>query len=255
MRALLFGLLLVVSTACQSKTAPKPVELTVLAAASLREAFGDLAREFSRREPGAQVVFSFAGSQTLRTQIEQGAPADVFASADFAQITPLVRAGLLDDSKVFALNEPVLAVTLEQSKTLRELADLPNAARIVLGGDEVPIGRYGRKILANATPSLGADFATRVDAKVVSREPDVRQVLAKLLLGEADAGIVYRTDAKTAAGKLAVVVIPKALNVISEYPIARLKRSTHAEMAGRWIAFVLSADGRRLLEARGFGTP
>jgi molybdate transport system substrate-binding protein len=241
--------------ACQAEEtrAPAPeTELVVFAASSLREAFTTLGQAFEQAHPEATISFNFAGSQELRTQLEHGASADVFASADEEHTNELERARLVGKPIVFARNEPVIVVAREQAGTVLGLADLPKAERIVVGVPEVPIGRYTLQILDRAATSLGPDFRARVEAKVVSRELNVRQVLAKVALGEAQAGIVYRTDASAAAEKLSVVALPPELNVVARYPIAAVSAAPHPELAQAWIAFVVSPDGQRSLVRTGF---
>jgi molybdate transport system substrate-binding protein len=135
---------------------------------------------------------------------------------------------------------------------LAKFADLPRVDRIVVGAPEVPIGAYTLEILALASAKLGADFGKRVEAKVVSRELNVRQVLAKVVLGEADAGVVYRSDALTAKDKVRVVEIPAALNVTAEYPIAVLKAAPHDDLARRFVELVRSPAGVGALREAGF---
>jgi molybdate transport system substrate-binding protein len=249
------------AAACKGTGAPRaPAEdrLVVFAAASLRDAFTAMGAEFERAHPGARVTFNFAGTQELRTQLEHGAPADVFASADMKHMSELTHASLVGDPVVFVRNEPVVVVARESAGSIKTFSDLPAAERVVIGVPEVPIGRYTLEILDRASASLGADFRKRVEAKVVSREPNVRQVLAKVSLGEASAAIVYRTDAH-AAGRIgrevAIVPIPPALNVIAEYPIAAVRSAAHPKLARAWIDDSLSAQGRRLLLDAGFLTP
>src|SRR5262249_28445860 len=141
--------------------------------------------------------------------------------------------------QVFARNEPVVVVAAGEGNPLRSFAQLAIAPRIVIGVPDVPIGRYTLQILDNATKSLGADFRQRVEAHVVSRELNVRQVLAKVSLGEADAGIVYRTDAKSPDAKVAVVDIPRELNVLASYPIALLSNAPHPGLGREFVALVL----------------
>ena len=172
-----------------------PRELVVFAASSLREAFAGLGATFERQHPGTKVSFALAGSQELRTQIEHGAQADVFASADWTHMRALVAARLAASPRTFARNEPVLVVPRENPAQLRTLADLPRATRIVLGAAEVPIGAYTQRILDAASRRYGAAFRSSVEAHVVSRELNVRQVLSKVALGEADAGVVARSAA------------------------------------------------------------
>jgi molybdate transport system substrate-binding protein len=156
---------------------------------------------------------------------------------------------------VFARNEPVVVVAKESAASVASFADLPKVKRIVIGGPDVPIGRYTGQILDNASKSLAADFRQRVEANVVSRELDVRQVLNKVVLGEANAGVVYRTDANSAKHKVSIVSIPPELNVIAEYPIATVSGSSHAEIAAEWVKFVLSPAGQALLQQAGFIAP
>jgi molybdate transport system substrate-binding protein len=241
-------------------TPPPPTaakdQLVIFAAASLRDAFGQLADQFEQTHPQLELTFNFAGSQELRTQIEQGAGADVFASADARQMAELQHAALVGKSAIFARNELVMVVAREQAGTLKTLADLPSAGKLVMGGPDVPIGRYTLQLLDNAARTLGADFRQRVLARVVSQELNVKQVLAKVSLGEADAGIVYRTDVTAAdSGKVSVVTIAPEQNVIAEYPIAVIASTGHAVLASAFQQLVLSPDGQRVLKRAGFSAP
>lgn len=217
-------------------------DVVVFAAASLKESFEELGALFEKEHPDVQVRLNLAGSQELRTQLEHGAAADLFASADEAQMAALQ--GLALSPAVFARNEPVVIVPGD-APPLR-LDDLPRAKRIVLGDAAVPIGAYADRILARR----GAAFRRSVEAHVVSRELNVRQVLAKVSLGEADAAIVYRTDVRS--GVVLVIEIPKALNVTAQYPIAALARSKVPALAAQFVAFVLSPSGRAALARFGF---
>ncbi len=230
-------------------------EVTIMAAASLREAFQDLAKQLEAKNPGVKVLLSFAGSQELRTQIEKGARADVFAAADTKHMAALEKAGLALAPRIFARNEPVIVVPKANPAGVTALADLPKASRVVIGTADVPIGAYTSQILDKANGPLGKDFKDRVLAKVVSRELNVRQVLAKVSLGEADAGVVYRTDAITALDKVEVIAIPAELNVTAEYPVAVLKGAPQAKLAQAFVALLLSADGQKRLLAGGFASP
>jgi molybdate transport system substrate-binding protein len=153
---------------------------------------------------------------------------------------------------VFVRNEPVIVVAKEAIGKIHGIGDLLLADRIVVGAPEVPIGRYTRQILDRASSRFGADFRSRVEARVVSRELSVRQVLAKVSLGEAEAGVVYRTDAATAADRVGTLTIPSELNVIADYPIAVVAGAAHPNLARAWIDFVLSAEGQRTLGGAGF---
>lgn len=230
-------------------------ELILFAAASLREAFSTLGDEFEKARPSAKATFNFAGSQELRTQIEHGASVDVFASADQRHMNELFGATNVGAPTVFAKNEPVMIVPKDRAATLRAFADLPSASRVVIGVPDVPIGRYTLQILDKASKTLGSDFRSRVEARVASRELNVRQVLSKVALGEADAAIVYRTDAKAAEDRVVVVTIPPELNVITEYPIAVLEGAPHPELARAWVGLVLSEKGRQVLGNAGFVLP
>ena len=227
-------------------------QLTVFAAASLREAFAELGKTFERGHPRTRVTFSLAGSQELRTQIEHGAPADVFASADWKHMQALVAAKLASAPRTFARNEPVLVVPKDNPAGLRSLADLPRAKRIVVGAPEVPIGAYTLRILEAASKRYGTGFGPAVEARIVSREPNVRQVLSKVSLGEADAAIVYRTDARAAGRGVEVISIPPELNVVAEYPVAVLQQAREPGLAREFVDFLLSPAGQETLGRFGF---
>ena len=232
-----------------------PRELVVFAAASLRDAFGAVGAEFEHRHPGVTVVFNFAGTQALRAQLELGAAADVLASADPVPMDALQRAGHVTRPSVFAHNELVLVVSREAAARVRSLADLPDAAQVVVGAPEVPVGRYTLLLLEHADSAnrpLGPGFGERVLARVVSRELNVRQVLHKVRIGEAEAGVVYRTDTHRAASGVSVVTPPRELNVVANYPVAVTTRAAQPALAAAFVALLLSPDGQRLLAAEGF---
>ena len=232
--------------------AAQNTELAVFAAASLKEAFSDLASAFEKEHAGVKVQLNLAGSQELRTQIEQGARADVFASADLKHMGALENAGLVARPAVFARNEPVIVVPRANPAGIRGLGDLRKTRRLVIGAPEVPIGAYTVRIFEEAAKKHGAAFRTQLEEAVASHELNVRQVLAKVTLAEADAGIVYRTDALAARDKVEVLAIPSELNVIAEYPIATVAASARQALARAWVELVLSAEGQRRLAALGF---
>ncbi len=243
--ALLFG-------ACQSASQPRT--LTVYAAASLTDAFTEIGAAFEAADPNVTVAFNFGGSQNLRTQIEQGAPADIFASANLKEMDALIAQSLIADgvSQIFLTNQ--LAVTLPQNNpgNIVSLEDLGKPGiKLVLAAEEVPAGKYARQVLENLNEQFGADFSGRVLANLVSNEDNIRQALAKVQLGEADASIVYVSDAMTAP-ELKAIEIPAGFNVTAEYPIASLANSTNAETAQAFIDFVLSPEGQTILERWGF---
>ena len=237
------------------KRAPSGVpshEVTVFAAASLREVFETLAKDFEAEHAGTHVALQLAGSQELRTQIENGAKADVFASADTRHMRALEDAKLVGKSAIFARNEPVVVVPTANPAGIERFEDLTKAKRLVIGTPEVPIGSYTSQILANAGRQLGEAFRKQLEADVVSRELNVRQILAKIGLGEGDAGFVYRTDAMTAKDRVRVVEVPASLNVVAEYPIAVVSGAPNPALAESWVALVLSQRGREALRVAGF---
>jgi molybdate transport system substrate-binding protein len=241
---------LVVFGCFDTTRAGEPRELTVFAAASLRETFEALAKTFESKS-GVKVRVNLAGSQELRTQIENGARADLFASADQNHMATLVQASLVAAPRVFARNTPVIIVPQDNPAKVASFDDLPRARKLVIGGPEVPIGGYTVQILDNA----GAAFKKQVMANVVSRELNVRQVLAKVSLGEADAGIVYRTDAIAGKDKVRIIEIPAKVNVIAEYPVAVLSKAPQAAAARAFVDLLLSAEGQKRLVAAGFVAP
>ena len=228
-------------------------ELVVFAAASLTDVFQKVATMFEKRHPGGKVRLSFGGSQELRVQIEQGAKADVFASADAKHMAALFQQDLVRSPRIFARNRPVLVVPAGNPARLASFADLAKAERIVVGVPEVPIGTYVDQVLAAAKQAYGEAFDERVSAHIRSRELNVRQVLAKVVLGEADAGIVYRTDAQSAKDRVRTIHIPDKLNITADYPIALLTAAPQPGLAKAWLALVFSKEGQAALSAAGFG--
>jgi len=247
------ALIVVVATPSLAGTArADEKQLLVFEASSLKDAFAKLAQRFEKEHAGVKVVANAAGTQELRAQVEHGAAADVFASADRKHMDALVAQGLVASPRVFTCNEPVVVVRKGMSPAIQSLADLPRAERIVVGTPEVPIGAYTLQILQKAAKSQGASFPERVQAKIASRELNVRQILAKVVLGEADAGIVYRSDAVAAAGKVQVVAIPPESNVTAEYPIAVVKKAPSPALARQWVDLVTSPAGAAILAESGF---
>lgn len=225
----------------------------MFAASSLTEAFTDISTRFERRHPGTEVLLSFDGSATLATQLIQGAPADVFASADTQQMQRVADARLAaGEPQLFAGNRLVVITTEDSAITdLKQLAE--PGVLLVLAAPGVPVGTYAREALEKLDGVYGADFSERVLANLVSEEANVRQVALKIELGEADAAIVYATDAAVAEG-INTIPIPDDLNVLGSYPVVTLRESTQPELAQAFVALVLSAEGRRILTERGFQT-
>ena len=255
-------------TACSPVTTPATTSsgeattaqtsLTVFAAASLTDAFQTISKNFSTAHPGVDVVFNFAGSQQLAQQIGQGAPADLFASANASQMAVAIESGRVvsGTEQLFVRNRLVVVTPVDNPAGIATLADLAKPGlQIVLATKEVPVGQYALDFLdkAEADGTLGAGYRDAVLANVVSYEENVRTVLAKVTLGEADAGIVYRSDVTpTAAEQVQRIGIPDNLNTIASYPIAPLSDSPHAALAQQFIDYLLSPEGQQILEDAGF---
>ena len=243
------------------EAAEAPVEartLTVLAAASLTESFTELGLLFEAQNEGVTVALSFAGSQALAEQLGQGAAADVFASANTKYMTAVVDAGRVnaDDAQTFAYNKLVVIYPKDNPGELTQLQDLAKSGLMIILADEtVPVGKYSQEFLdkASADESFGSDFKDNVLANVVSFEDNVKAVVTKISLGEADAGIVYVTDITAdAAESIDKLDIPDELNTIGTYPIAPVADSQNADLAASFVSFVLSDEGQAVLAKYGF---
>lgn len=223
-------------------------ELTVSAAMSLKEGLLDLERSFERDHPGVDVMFNFAGSQILAAQLLEGAPADVFASADHAQIERARRR--LGPARVFARNRLVIVVPAADA-TVQSPADLTRpGVRLVLAAEGVPAGAYARAALDR----LGLRDAALVN--VVSREENVRGVVGKVAAGEADAGVVYATDVTEGVqDKLRVVAFAGAEDVVPTYEVAAVTDSARPELAAAFVDALAGPPGAAALQARGFLPP
>lgn len=256
-RRLLAATLLVLA-GCATAPAGEPgAPLTVFAAASLTDAFTDLGDRFTA-ETGTPVQFNFAGSNQLANQIAQGAPADIFAAADEAQMAAAIETGRIDPGAPvpFATNRLAAIIAADQAATITAIGDLSRpGVLLVLAAPDVPAGHYARAFLdkAAADPAYGPSFRAGVLANVVSHEANVRAVLTKVALGEADAGIVYRSDLAGDDGARVVRLdIPDALNVSAVYPLAALNDSGRAAQAAAFVAYVLSPTGQEILARHGF---
>ena len=252
---LAFLFLAALLTACH----PTPTrDLHVFAAASLREALAETADAFQRANPNVQVVPNVAGSQVLRLQIESGARADLVISANPDHLDALQQAELLAASPtVVATNQLVLAVPAANAAGITGLQDLTQPSRrVVMAAESVPAGAYARQMLAlHATATGQPGFADVVLRSVISFETNVRQVAAKLELGEADAGFVYRTDVRASNGRLQVIETPPRVQVTASYPAAVLRDSPNPELAQRFLAYLKSPETQAILTRHGFGPP
>ena len=247
-RILMVGVATGLLTACGGGAAAPATTLSgtasIFAAASLTDSFKALGTAFQAAHPGVTVQFNFAGSPTLVTQIEQGASADVFASADTTNMDKIKADGFAAGTpQVFARNKLAIVVAAGNPKGITGLADLAKPGVIyITAAPTVPAGKYALQILANAG----------VEVTPKSLEADVKSVVGKIQLGEADAGIVYTTDVKAAGTKVQGVSIPDSVNVIATYPIVEVKGTKNADLAKAFIAYVLSADGAAKLQSFGF---
>ncbi len=243
------------SPVASSTAKPEPRILTVFAAASLTDAFEEIGRAFEASHPGVTATFNFAGSQALRTQIEQGALVDVFASANNKEMDALVTGGFVasDAPQIFLSNQLIVILPANNPAGLEKIQDLTTPGiKLVLAAEEVPVGKYTRQALEQMNSQFGSGFKDKVLANVVSNEDNVKQVVVKVQLGEADAGIVYTSDA-AAAPDTKTIEIPAELNVIAKYPIAALTNAPLPGLASEFIASVLSPEGQAILQKWGFG--
>lgn len=238
--------LALLAAACATGGGDDRPTITVLAAASLTDAFEELAAAFEDANPGTGVSLLVAGSSSLREQVLSGVPGDVLASADEANLEELVEVGEARAATVFATNELQLAVPAGNEAGVTGLADLARDELLVgLCAAEVPCGRYGDQALGRAG----------VEAAPDTREHDVRSLLAKVAAGELDAGIVYRTDVLAAGEEVEGIEIPAEHQVAATYSIAVLTRSPAPDLAEAFLAFVRSEEGQAILAAHGFGPP
>ena len=237
------------NTASTTGSAPGSVTgpITVFAAASLKSTFTALGAEFEKNNPGTHVTFSFAGSSDLVTQLTGGAPADVFASADTANMTKAVNAGLISGNPVnFASNTLTIVTAAGNPKNLHSFADLAKPGElVVVCAPQVPCGAATKKV----------ETATGITLDPVSEESSVTDVLGKVVTGQADAGLVYVTDAAGAGTKVTTVAFPESSGAVNTYPIAALGESKNAATAQKFVDLVTGPDGQKTLAAAGFAGP
>jgi molybdate transport system substrate-binding protein len=240
-------LLLISGCGSSEKPAAQNTTIMVFAAASLKKTFTDIGAQFKTENPGASVEFSFAGSSDLVTQLTQGAPADVFASADTKNMDKAAQAGLLAGDPVkFASNTLTIAVAPGNPKRIASFKDLTQQGlNVVVCAPQVPCGSATQKV----------EQATGVTLNPVSEESSVSDVLNKVTTGQADAGVVYVTDAIGAGDKVAAVAFPEAAGAVNTYPIAALKASKNSELARKFVDMVTGESGQKVLNAAGFAKP
>jgi molybdate transport system substrate-binding protein len=231
--------------------------LTVFAAASLTDAFEKIATEFEAENTGVEVIFNFGASSSLATQIIEGAPADVFASANTRQMQVVQDAGLITGQpRTFVKNRLALIVPIDNPANIQALSDIANPdVKLVIAAPEVPVREYTNTMLnrMSASPLYGEGFKEAVLANVVSEEDNVRQVTLKVALGEADAGIVYLSDVTPdVRNQIQALAIPDTFNTIATYPIAAVNTSSQPELSQEFIRYVISDKGQEILVKWGF---
>lgn len=232
------------ATAAPSSSAAGTI--TVLAAASLQEAFTTIGADFEKAHPGSTVTFSFGPSSGLATQIVNGSPADVFAAASVKTMTTVTDAKAAGSSTPFAVNSMEIAVPPSNPAHIAALADLARSGvKVAVCQADVPCGAAAATVLTTA----------KLNVKPISEEADVKSVLTKVELGEVDAGVVYVTDVKAAGSKVSGIAIPTARNTTTTYPIAALTKAPNPALARAFVGYVLSADAQKVLHDAGFAAP
>jgi molybdate transport system substrate-binding protein len=241
----------------RSPSAETPKELRVLAAASLTDAFKELAADFEQAEPGTRLTFSFAGSNQLRTQLEQGSPGDVFVSADRSQMEAAIKSGVARAETVtpFIANELAILVPKNNPTSISGLSDLgARPMKVVIADGSVPVGRLTQRLIEQAAndPSLGQAFTTRLEAAIVSREQNAASLTTKVALGEADAALGYASEAFNAsATKLACISLPEHLRQRTEYVAAVTSHAAAPSHAEAFISFLRTPRAQAVLGSRG----
>jgi molybdate transport system substrate-binding protein len=246
------------ASASAAPTSVTPAELTIFAAASLRDAIDEAAEAYEAAHPGTTVIVSADSSAALATQIEQGAPADVLLSADLAAPQRLVDGGFASGEPiVFAGNRLTIIVPVDNPAGLESAADLANdGLRIVAAGDDVPITGYAREVVANlaSLPGYPAGFEDAYAANVVTKEDNARAVVAKIELGEGDAAIVYVTDAGSST-RIVEIELPDEANVTAAYAGVVVEGSAHGAAATAFLAWLAGPEGWEILAGHGFVPP
>jgi len=226
-----------------------------MAAASLTESFNDIKKEFEKQHPDIKIQINYAGSQELVTQIELGVKADVFASANEFYMDKLSKENLVNNPKIFAHNKLIVAVS-SSNKNIQNLNDLAKSGvKLAIASPAVPVGKYTLEMLSKIEKSgkFNPDYKKNFLHNVVTEELNVKSVLTKVTLGEADAGVVYKTDiTPEVSKKVRIISIDNKYNVIASYPIALIKESANPKQAKSFISYVLSNNGQNILGKYGF---
>ncbi|HYB00898.1 MAG TPA: molybdate ABC transporter substrate-binding protein [Ktedonobacteraceae bacterium] len=236
------------STTPTSTPTAAPVTLNVFGAASLTAAFGEIKTKFEAANPNVKVTYNFAGSNTLATQITQGAPADVFASADTNNMNKV--SSLVNTPQTFARNKVIVIVPANNPANIKTLHDLAKpGVKIAVANSSVPVGNYTLEVLNKMGQSseYGPAYESAVKANFVTQETSVSGVVQKVQLGEVDAGYVYVSDAFSAGSKVSSITIPDQYNILADYPIATVKDSKNLSTAQSFVQYVLSPDGQAIL--------
>ena len=253
--------MLVVTTCGCTTTNTQSTKLTVFAPMVLTGAFNQTAQAFEANNTGVNVTFNYAGSQILATQLQQGASADVFASADLTHMNSVKNAGLMNNSSITIFAENYLAIIVPTSNpaNITSLSDLAKSGvKLDIGNSSTPCGMYTLQMLAKASnnSTYGSGFKNSVLANVVSTETDVNAIVAKVALGQADVGIVTKADVPAAyQSKVQTITIPHSVNVLAQYPIGVVSSSPNAQLAQSFINYVTSPDGQAILQSYGFIIP
>lgn len=267
MKQVLLVVLLVLVSACSTSAAAvqstatgsqiHKTELIVYAAASLQDPFQAIKANYERLHPDITITYSFGGSSQLRTQIIQGAPADIFASANQAEVDKAFEnKAVRDHGTIFATNHLIVILPKSNPGKIASLKDLARPGiKFITTTPDVPVGAYTRDILKkmSADPAYGSGYSAKVLANLVSEETNVKQVVAKVALGEADAGIVYKSDVSAAvANNIIAVDIPPEFNILAKYPVAITTYTKHPEQAQEFIDYLLGENGQAILKKNNF---
>ena len=239
---------------CSSDATPERQRVVVFAASSLTDVLGVLESRFERAHPDIDIALSFAGSQVLRMQIQQGAPAELFISANPEHMADLVAQGQVKDTRIFAYNRLALVLPKANPAGILRAEELPKAQRLVMGNEDVPIGDYTRQWLRNMDVSTGTSFSTKVLSKVVSQENNVRLLRAKVELGEADAAVVYLTDALSSQ-EVRRLAIDSKTNIRTVYQLGNVSNRRDNPALDTWRDFLKSDEARQLMKQEGLDLP